>query len=315
MNTIFLTPDVRLTDASAATVGFFDGVHVGHRFVVGELLRLSAGRGLQPLVVTFDRHPCAVLPGVSCPPLLSTLEEKVSLLGQTGVGSVVVVPFDERLSLLPARDFMHDVLQVQLGVRLLLTGYDNRFGHRRKDLCEGFDDYVRYGVEMGMEVKAAPLLQGDCEGVSSSRIRRLLHEGGVSEAAQCLGRCYVLGGRVVHGEQQGRKLGFPTANIVPDSEEKLVPGNGVYAVRVSIDGDDRQLTGMTNIGRRPTFDGHRKTIETHLFDFNDTLYGKHLRLSFVERLRDEQPFDSPRALALQMADDAAHARTVLDNNR
>lgn len=305
---------------TAATIGFFDGVHLGHRFLLEQLLKLAAERDMQTVVVTFDRHPREVLcPGWQ-PQLLTSPEEKQELLRQTGVDRLTVLPFNPQLAALSAYDFMRQVLKEQLGVGLLLTGYDNRFGHRTAGSAEGFDDYVSYGQELGIEVMAGTGLQVQDERlemkeercrrcVSSSLIRQLLSQGRVGEAARCLGRPYELKGTVVHGEQQGRLLGFPTANLSLDTPLRMVPANGVYAVQVKTAGG--LWKGMTNIGLRPTFDGHRQTIETHILDFKGDLYGQPVTIAFRTRLRDEQHFSSPEQLAHQMEKDAQRARQMM----
>lgn len=297
---------------TAATIGFFDGVHRGHQYLMEQLRRLAAERSLLPMVITFDRHPRQVLHGGWQPCLLSTLEEKEALLRQTGIGRLVVLPFDEELAALSARDFMRKVLREQLGVRLLLTGYDNHFGHREKGCAEGFPDYVGYGQELGLEVVCGQPLVVDGTSVSSSLVRQTLGEGRVEEAARLLGRPYALSGTVEHGEQQGRRMGFPTANLHVATPEKLIPAGGVYAVRVQLENDSRSWPAMTNIGQRPTFgEGHLQTIETHLLGFSGDLYGRRITLSFVRRLRDEQHFSSPEALARQMAIDAEQCKNIL----
>ena len=263
------------------------------------------------MVITFDRHPRQVVQPNWHPLLLSTLEEKEQLLAQTGIDMLVVLPFDEQMAALSAFAFMHQVLKAQLGVDLLLTGYDNHFGHRENGIAEGFDDYVRYGQELGIEVESLPPAPSKGRGrkISSSYIRQLLGEGNVREASQCLGRYYELQGVVEHDEQQGRKMGFPTANLALQRTDCVVPRHGLYAVQVKTGG--RVWKGMTNIGMRPTFNGHRQTIETHVLDFSGDLYGQPFHIAFVERLRDEQRFDSPDELARQMAIDAERCRRVM----
>ena len=309
-------PGTHLTASYAATIGFFDGVHLGHRFLVQQLCQYADERGFRPLVITFDRHPRQVLQQGWHPLLLTSPEEKVRLLQQMGGVQVVVLPFTPEMAALSARDFMHDVLLRQLGVRLLLTGYDNHFGRRTADSSEGYADYVAYGQEMGIEVVcgkplAAPLLPHSS--VSSSLVRRLLGEGRIAEANACLGRPYQLEGTVVEGEQMGRQIGFPTANLRLACADRLVPASGVYAVRVKGVACGSPLPGMTNIGTRPTFDGHRQTIETHILDYSGDLYGAPLTIELLERLRDEQHFDSAASLARQMALDAEAARKVINN--
>ena len=328
MRVIALTDETRLTGCYAATIGFFDGVHLGHCYVLEQLHRLAQEKNMPSMAITFDRHPRQVVDTQWHPLLLTTLEEKIELLQQTGIDVLVVLPFDEKMASLSARDFMQHVLKERLGVRLLLTGYDNRFGHRTADSHENFHDYVRYGNEMGIDVvcgdglqtsrhqvKKTTRQQDSRTYVSSSLIRRLLSEGRVGEAAQYLGRPYSLSGIVVHGFEQGRKMGFPTANIQTDAC-RLVPADGVYAVHVksqisNLNSQISTLIGLTNIGMRPTFDGHRRTIETHILDFKGDLYGKHITIDFMERLRDEQHFESPEELTQQMMRDAETAKRIL----
>lgn len=314
MKVISLTDETRLKGCHAATIGFFDGVHRGHSFVLEQLCRQAKKHGWPSMAITFDRHPREVVDAAWHPLLLTTLDEKVQLLQHTGIDLLVVLPFDEAMARLTAHDFMQQVLKERLGVRLLLTGYDNRFGHRTADSKEGFDDYVRYGREMGIEVMCGEGLQIPSLGshlkphtshISSSLIRRLIGEGRVDEAAQCLGRPYSLSGMVEHGFEQGRKMGFPTANMKVDGC-RLLPADGVYAVNVHL--SPSTFTGITNIGMRPTFDGHQRSIETHILDFDGDLYGQNISIEFVARLRDEQHFESAEELAQQMARDAETAK-------
>ena len=293
----------------AATIGFFDGVHRGHRFLIEQLKQAAAQQGLRTMVITFDRHPRQTVQPQWQPQLLTTLEEKELLIEQTGIDRLVVLRFDEQMAALSARDFMQQVLKEQLGVRLLLTGYDNRFGHNRE---EGFEQYRAYGQQTGIEVVAAlPSNDGDMR-YSSSLARRLIAEGDMGQAARCLGRRYTIAGLVVHGEQIGRTLGFPTANIAIGNPELLVPANGVYAVTIERQGHPTPYGGMMNIGMRPTFDGHRRTLEVNIFGFRGDLYGERLTIVFIARLREEQHFDSPEALARQMAEDAERAKAIIN---
>lgn len=297
----------------AATIGFFDGVHTGHRYVISQLRQVASRCGLPSMVVTFDRHPREVVHSQWQPQFLTTLDEKVQLLRQAGVDRVEVLPFDHALSQLTARDFMDRVLRQRLGVSVLLTGYDNHFGHRAAGSTEGFADYQAYGKLLGIDVVAGqPLVGAEGVAVSSSMVRRLLAQGLVEEAAHALGRHYSISGTVEHGHEVGRSMGFPTANLAVQPR-MMVPADGVYAVKVSIDGSDHGLLGVTNIGTRPTFDpdAHTRTIETHILDYAADLYGRRLRLEFIARLRAEQRFPSRQALARQMADDIARAKSYL----
>lgn len=307
MEMIYLDSATCLPEGACATIGFFDGVHRGHLALLEELKGLANEHGLLSMVITFAEHPRQVVGTDWQPRLLTTLEEKRRLIGEAGIDRLVVLRFDEAMAGLSAREFMLRVLKAQLGVRMLLTGYDNRFGHDRR---EGFDDYVAYGSKMGIDVRLGRMLSVGEGAVSSSRVRRLLTAGNVAEAAECLGRRYGIAGRVVHGEQIGRRMGFPTANMEPDDGLKLVPMDGVYAVTAMVEGEDVALQGLMNIGSRPTFKGHWRTLEVHLLDFGADIYGRRLRVTFVERLRDELHFESAEALRLQMAQDEAQARRL-----
>ena len=274
---------------------------------------------MKTLAVTFDRHPREV---ANKPQLLSTLDEKVRLLSLTGLDALVVLHFDSTMAALSARQFMADVLRDHLHTRILLTGYDNRFGHGR---TETFADYERYGRELGMTVVAAakapprqtplpdkrPTTGQEEVTFSSSLVRQLLTSGDVAGAAECLGRYYSICGQVVHGEHNGHDLGFPTANLEVGDPMKLIPATGCYAVLA----DGSRHHAMTNIGTRPTSHGQRLTLETNIFDETGDLYGQSLTIEFVDRLRDEQPFSSPEALAAQLAHDKAKATSILHHLR
>ena len=295
-----------------ATVGFFDGVHRGHLFLIDKVKDAARQMGVASLVVTFAAHPRQVLRPDWHPQLLSTLDEKMALLEQTGVDRLAVLPFDAAMAGLSARAFMADVLSRRLGVRGLVTGYDNHFGHRVAGSTEGFDDYVRYGRELGVSVLPCSPFDADEVRVSSSQIRRFLQDGEVGLAARCLGRSYELTGKVVRGEHVGTELGFPTANLLPSCADKLTPAPGVYAVKVRV-GDSREVHhGMMNIGRRPTFDGDHLTLETHIFHFNANIYDRQMTVGFVRRLRSEMKFDSREALASQLAADARLSEATLN---
>lgn len=282
-----------------ATLGFFDGLHLGHRFLIGRVTAEARTLGLPSAVVTFDRHPREVLHQDYLPELLTTLNAKLQLMAQTGVDIAVVLHFDCQMAALSAHDFMARVLRAQLNVEKLVIGYDNRFGHNR---AEGLADYVRHGHALGMEVEQCPAFELDGIQVSSSVVRSLLKEGEVELAARCLGRPYALRGTVVHGYSQGRRMGFPTANLVPTLHQ-LVPANGVYAVRATIEGQPAPLPAMTNIGTRPTFGGTQRTVETHVFGLQANLYGRPLTLAFEKRIRSERRFDNVGQLVDQLKDD------------
>jgi riboflavin kinase/FMN adenylyltransferase len=236
--------------------------------------------------------------------LLTTLDEKVTMLRELGIDHTEVLAFTDDLKQMTAREFMQHVLKEQLHVDVLLIGYDNRFGRGR---TEGFDDYVRYGRELGIDVLQLPA-QGT---VCSSLIRNLLKEGKVAEAADLLGHPYLLEGRVEHGEHIGTRLGYPTANLVPMDSQQLIPASGVYAVQVSLDSEPVLYAAMMNIGHRPTFDGHHTTLEVHVLHLNEDLYGHQMTVHFIQRLRDEQRFDNEDALTAQLQKDLIQTETIL----
>ena len=371
-----------------ATIGFFDGVHRGHRYLINKVMERAHAHAQQSLVITFDRHPREVLQSNYQPQMLTTLNTKLRLLHETGVDRVEVLHFTRQLAALSARQFMAQVLKERLGVTTLVIGYDHRFGH---DRAEGFDDYVRYGKELGIEVvqnseltilaepcppvsysseapvassSEAPNASSDVSNassevassleesssdassfaekwgkhVSSSAIRRLLKEGDVSRAGLFLDRPYTITGCVTHGFAEGRKMGFPTANLDTTGYPLLIPANGVYGVWVKIgcadavmgkcevpnldgwpselpipmmDNHDGWLPAMLNIGTRPTFDGSTTTIEANIFDFNDDIYGQPMTIAFCFRLRNEQRFDSVEALEEQLHKDRKEIEKML----
>lgn len=311
MKTIFLNKRLEKAPGSVATIGVFDGVHLGHQLVIGKVLEQARQRGLVSTVITFDRSPREVLDPSFRPQLLTTLEEKSDIIASLGVDQLVVLPFTREMASLSAWDFMQQVLSDQLHVKVLFTGYDNRFGH---DRTEGFDDYVHYGVKLGMQVLRGDveLMDGGSLAVSSSEIRRLLaDEGRVELMPRYLTRRYVLKGRVMPGEHIGHKIGYPTANLEPEGTGKLIPAAGVYAVWAMLEGEQSPRPAMMNIGMRPTFDGHHQTLEVNILGFDGDLYGQMVQVTFVERLRDERKFDSPEALAAQLEQDRDRVNEIL----
>lgn len=292
-----------------ATIGFFDGVHRGHRFLIDRVIEEAQRWGMSSAVITFDRHPREVLQTDYQPDLLSTLDEKLLLLSKTHVDNTVVLHFDASLAALTAHDFMRDVLQGQLKVRKLIIGYDNRFGHNRS---EGFDDYVRYGKELGIEVIRADAFLPDDVCVSSSVIRTCLREGRVEDANRLLGYDYTIESRIVSGYQNGRKMGFPTANLDVTRCQQLLPASGVYAVLVRLKDSVGWKRGMMNIGHRPTFNGTTTSMEVNLFNFSGDLYGQELLVSFISKIRDERKFDSIDALAEQLQHDKVQINKLFD---
>ena len=316
---MILSPKIHLSTPSAATIGCFDGVHRGHQMLVQMMVCEARQRGLKPIAVTFDRLPRQLFDPSFHLQLLSTLEEKEACLKALGVEEVIVLPFTHQLAALSAEAFMREILRGQLSVELLVTGYDHRFGH---DRSEGFDDYVRYGQLLGIDVVRGDVaMMDDQMAVSSTVIRQMLaEEGRVEMMSDVLTRRYTLSGRVVSGEHIGHELGFPTANLEPDSQEKLIPASGAYAVWAMVDSgitnpSEQRMPAMMNIGTRPTFEGKQQTLEVHILKDVGNLYGQKMTVEFVSRLRDEQRFDTREALIAQLKNDRQTTEAILLNDK
>lgn len=282
----------------AATIGFFDGVHRGHRFLLEQVKEEAAGKGLCPSVITFPTHPRQVLQPDFHPQLLSTPAEKLHLLEEAGIANCILLPFTAELSRLSAKEFML-LLRTDYNVRTLVIGYDHRFGHNR---LESFEDYVRYGQELDIDIVQARAYTQENAKVSSSAIREQLSQGEVHTASRLLGYPYPLEGTVTDGYRVGRKIGFPTANLRVDHPFKLVPAEGVYAVKVEVEG--QQQLGMLNIGHRPTLNnGADRSIEVHILDFAGDIYRQNIRIEFLRFLRPETKFASIEELISQIEKD------------
>lgn len=274
-----------------ATIGFFDGVHRGHTFLIDKVREEAEREGKGSMVLTMDCHPKTIVGGGYVPELLTTTEERLQLLRRTGVDHVEVLHFDAELAQMDAPTFMRRVLKERYGIETLLMGYDHRFGHGGGRN----EDYVRWGEECGIRVLRAEQMEG--EHVSSSEIRRMLHEGDVAGAAQLMGHPYVLTGVIEKGHRIGRTLGFPTANMRMD-QNKLVPAKGVYAVETDLG------HGIMNIGNRPTMNnGGNQTVEVHILDYCGDLYDTELQVWFVDRIRSEQNFPDVTLLKEQIQRD------------
>lgn len=283
----------------AAVIGNFDGVHKGHQYVLEKLLHLAGKYELRPLVLTFDKHPRSYFHRSKRTEFLTTLDERRARLSDMGIADMQVLEFNDQLAAVSAYDFMKDVLRDKMNVKLLLLGYDNRFGKRND--AEDFHSYQEYGKELGIKLILANPLDVEGERVSSSHIRHLIERGAVDEAARCLGYNYFVTGEVKKGHQEGRKIGFPTANILPPPA-KLIPATGVYVTEVLVAGNIYK--GITNVGCRPTFgNGTDVTIETYIDAFEGDLYGKEITVSFVRRIRDEICFDNAEQLKVQIEED------------
>lgn len=292
-----------------ATIGFFDGVHLGHRHLISQVVAEAARRQGIPVVVTFRSHPRSVISGQTVP-LLTTEDEKVALLHECGIDQIYAIDFTSAISQMSAREFMQRVLSDQLGVTTLVIGYDHRFGRGRS---EGFDDYVFYGRELGIDVVRADAFETGGLPISSSRIRHLLaDEGDVAQAARLLGHPYCMSGTVVEGYQRGRELGYPTANL-QIAAEKLLPRDGVYSAQIETEWGC--FDAMLNIGMNPTYTNSNRTVEAHLLDFDHSLYGTRVSATLFDRIRDEQPFASADELMQQLLADEQVIRRLMSARR
>jgi riboflavin kinase/FMN adenylyltransferase len=291
---------------SVATIGNFDGVHLGHQSVFRHLMQMGQTLDRPTTVVTFEPQPREFFQPDSAPARLTRLREKLQAIEQSGVQRVVVLEFNNRLAAMPAGNFVRELLVKGLGVRFLSVGDDFRFGQGREG---DFELLRRMGREFGFDVENMNTYRLDADRVSSTRIRELLTLGDLTTAAQCLGRPYRICGRVIHGHKRGRTIGYPTLNV--NMHRLVSPLHGVYAVRVDglVSGG---MPGVANIGNRPMVDGdHRYLLEVHLFDFDQEVYGKHVSVEFVQKLRDEQRFGSFELLRQQIQRDSAQARVIL----
>jgi riboflavin kinase/FMN adenylyltransferase len=296
---VFKGTDLGINQEIAATIGFFDGVHLGHRFLIAELNKIAKDRGLSSAIITFERHPRSILRPAEHINLLSTPEEKLEQLASTGVENCIIMDFTPELSRLSAKEFISSILREKLNVRTLIIGYDHRFGHDRTD---GFEQYVEYGNACGMEIIEAEAFDGGKANISSSEVRRTLSKGDVEETAKLLSSPYSITGRIVSGYKVGRELGFPTANIEVKNPYKMLPAIGVYAVWVYLKGERHK--GMLYIGNRPTLDnGKEVTIEVNILDFNDDIYNNEITVAFISYVRGDSKFNSLDELKQQLAKD------------
>jgi len=306
---VFNTPDEvrgRLKSPVCA-VGNFDGVHAGHRAVFDEVLARAARLDAGHCVITFRTHPKRSLHDQHLR-ILTTLDEKLELLDGLGIRHVLLIDFTPAFALKTPGEFLHELLVDSLGASALVAGYDHAFGHNR----EGTVDHLRAIAAGRLDIfQTGSLLSGGAP-VSSSRIRNLLDDGAVADAAALLGRDYAMSGTVVEGKRRGRTIGYPTANLLPEAPEKMVPGDGVYAARVSVKG--RVYPAAVSVGSNTTFGPGERTIEAHILDFSGDIYGERIRLAFARKLREQMTFATKEALIAAIAEDCMLARSLLGEN-
>lgn len=293
---------------AVVTSGTFDGVHLGHQKILKRLKEVADQNGGESVVITFYPHPRSVIASeAQTVKLLSTLEEKIALLEQNGVNHLLIIPFTREFSELTSEEFIQKILIDSIGTKKLVIGYDHRFGRNREG---GFEYLEKNAGKYGFKIEEISRQDIENVGVSSSKIRKALSEGDVRTAEHFLGRKYAISGLVVKGKQLGRTIGFPTANVQVREIAKLIPADGVYAVKVIY--NEQSFGGMLNIGNRPTVDGTFQTIEVNIFDFNQDIYGENLTIEFVQKVRNEQKFNGLEALKEQINRDKELIKEILN---
>jgi len=289
------------------TQGTFDGVHTAHKVIINRLKELAYINNGETVVITFDPHPRLVLfPNDYSLKLLHTLEEKIEALDKAGIDHLVIIPFTKEFSRLSSVQFIKDIIVNQIGTKILVIGYNHRFGKNREG---SFEHLKKYSPLYGFEVVEISEQEVDEVAVSSTRIRKSLEAGDIKTANKYLGRNYEIQGSVLHGKKLGRTIGFPTANIYVSDKNKLIPDDGVYAVFVFV--NNKKYSGMLNSGYRPTVNGKDHSIEVHLFDFNDDIYNHFITIKYVDKIREEIKFDSLDSLKNQLEKDKLRASQIL----
>jgi riboflavin kinase/FMN adenylyltransferase len=294
--------------ATAITIGTFDGVHIGHRKILERLINDAKKSGLKSTVLTFFPHPRMVLQKDADIKLLNTLDEKVQILEKIGLDCLIIQPFTKDFSRLTATEFVRDLLVNELKAKKIIIGYDHRFGRNRN---ANITDLRAFGNALGFEVEEIEAQEIDEVSVSSTKIRNALFNGQIKTANKYLGYNYMLTGIVKRGKGIGRQLAFPTANISIEESYKLIPKNGVYFVNSIL--KNEVVYGMMNIGFNPTVDGSKKSIEVHYFDFEGDLYNQTVQVNLLERIRDEHKFNSLEELKNQLQKDRATSISLIKN--
>jgi len=289
-----------------ATLGTFDGVHLGHKKIIERLTQDAKKSNNESLVLTFFPHPRMVLQGNSEIQLLNTIKEKAELLECIGLENLIIHPFDQSFSQLSAEEFVKTILVDRFNIKKIVIGHDHRFGKNRS---ADIHDLIAYGKKYGFEVEQISAEEIDEVSISSTKIRKALASGDIQLANDYLGYNYFLSGIVVKGRQLGRTIGFPTANLKIEENYKLIPLDGVYIVKSYLDG--KEVFGMMNIGTNPTVDGKERTIETYFLDFEGDLYDKEIRIHFLHRIRPEEKFDSLDALKEEIKNDEIITRNFI----
>ena len=301
--------DFKSDHHTVVTIGTFDGVHVGHQKIIERLVNAAKANNLESAILTFFPHPRMVLQKDSDIKLINTIEERKEILRASGVDHLIIHPFTQQFSRLSAEEFVREILVNKLKAKRVIIGYDHRFGRNR---TADINDLREFGHTYGFEVEEISQQEIEAVTVSSTKIRKALLEGRVERANRFLSYPFSLEGKIVKGRGLGRDFGFPTANLEVAETYKLIPKNGVYVVRTEIEGFP--FFGMTSIGTNPTVGGTEKTIETYFFDVEGDLYGKHLKIEMLTRIRDEKKFDSIDALKIALKQDWAFSMQYIKDN-
>tara|TARA_Y100001934_G_C12334505_1_gene766840 strand:+ start:801 stop:1751 length:951 start_codon:yes stop_codon:yes gene_type:complete len=292
---------------AVVTTGTFDGVHIGHQTVLNQLKSVAEKNNGESVVLTFFPHPRMVLyPDETNIKLINTIEERIELLEKECIDHLIVHPFSYEFSRISSLEFVRNILVNQIGTKKLVIGYDHRFGRNREGAFEHLKDF---GPLYGFDVEEIPALEVQQINVSSTKIRHSLEIGEIIAANEFLGRPFFITGKVEQGNQVGRKIDYPTANIFIEEDYKLIPAQGVYAIKAKV--KNKIFDGMLNIGVRPTVNGSNNTIEVHLFDFSEDIYGEQIRVYFYHRIRDEKKFNSLEELKHQLDEDRETAQRLL----
>ncbi|MEE9239368.1 MAG: bifunctional riboflavin kinase/FAD synthetase [Thermodesulfobacteriota bacterium] len=303
---VIFDPEEPIENSTSATIGNFDGVHVGHKKIIAAVKEEAKQKGLSSCVITFHPHPQKVLQNIDIP-LLVPIRERLKLLEKEGVDVVACYTFTKDIAKIPAKDFVTDILIGKLNLKHLIVGPDFSFGRKREGNLDLLD---KMGAQYGFDTEVVGSAQIEGEIVSSTAIRNLVKEGNIVKAGKFLGYNFYIEGQVKEGERRGRQIGFPTANL--DTDWDILPKVGVYATLAHVDGI--VLNSITNVGYRPTFGNNELVIETHIFNFNEDIYKKRIEVEFVDRVRDEQKFNGPQALVEQIKKDVDRVNVILSKN-
>lgn len=297
---------------AVVTIGTFDGVHIGHQKIISRLQEVAQQKGGETVILTFFPHPRMILhPDDLNIKLISTMDEKAEHLANLGIDHLIITPFTRDFSNLSPQEYIREILVKKIGTTQIIIGYDHRFG---KDRSGGLKELQYYSSELGYEVEEIPEQDIDDVAISSTKIRNAILSGDVKTAESFLGYPFHLTGKVIKGDQIGRKLGFPTANLFIEESYKLIPSDGIYAVSVDFRSGETKLksaNGMAYIGHRPTINGMSRNIEVNIFDFTEDIYGQTIRINFMEYMRGDQKFNSLEELKEQLGLDEVKARSIL----